>query len=104
MLLRVDMKQPSLRGMKVEPIPFELDCVPATAGELIAATAKECAEGYNERIRNGNTVTSPLEERTITDMASLGKIAFGITYSGREQDVGKAAENALLAFRDGLLS
>lgn len=102
MLLRVDMKQPSLKGMRVEPIPFELDCVPETAGGLIAAAARKCAEEYNERVRRGETVTSPLEERRIKDMASLGKIAFGITYSGKEQDVGKAAENALSAFEDGL--
>lgn len=102
MLLRADMKQPSARGMKIEPIPFELDCCPDTAGELIAAAAKKCAEEYNERVRRGGNVTSPLDERTVKDMASLGRIAFGITCSSKEQDIGKAAENALLAFEDGL--
>lgn len=100
MKLKVEIKQ--LRGKKVEPIPFELDGTPRTAAELIGQTAKKCAEEYNERVRRGELATEPLTKPQITDMASLGRITFGITYSGKEQDVSQAAEHALSAFEDGL--
>lgn len=100
MKLKVEIKQP--RGKKVEPIPFELDGTPRTAAELIAQTAKKCAEEYNERVRRGELATEPLTKPQITDMASLGRITFGIAYSGKEQDASKAAEHALSAFEDGL--
>lgn len=100
MKLKIEIKQP--RGNKVEPIPFELEGTPRTAAELIEQTAKKCAEEYNERVRRGELATEPLTKPQITDMASLGRITFGIAYSGKEQDTSKAAAQALLAFEDGL--
>ena len=102
MRLQVELKRLGARGRKVAPVPFEVEGVPATVGELIAATAKKCAEEYNERVRKGETGITPLSEREITDMAGVGRITFGICNGDKEQDVGKAADNALLAFRDGL--
>lgn len=102
MKLKVEVKQLGARGKKVAPVPFEIEGVPGTAGELIAATAKKCAEEYNERVRRGETVQSPLSERQINDMAGIGRITFGICNGDKEQDIQKAVDNALLAFRDGL--
>lgn len=102
MKLQVEVKQLGARGRKVAPVPFEIEGIPATVGELIAATAKKCAEEYNERVRRGETVQSPLSERQINDMAGVGRITFGICNGDREQDIPKAIDNALLAFRDGL--
>ena len=102
MRLQVELKRLGARGRKVAPVPFEVEGVPATVGELIAATAKKCAEEYNERVRKGETGITPLSEREITDMAGVGRITFGICNGDKEQDVGKAADNALLAFKDGL--
>ena len=100
--LKVEVKQLGARGKKVAPVPFEIEGVPGTAGELIAATAKKCAEEYNERVRRGETVQSPLSERQINDMPGIGRITFGICNGDKEQDIRKAVDNALLAFRDGL--
>ena len=100
--LKVEVKQLGARGKKVVPVPFEIDGIPATVGELIAATARKCAEEYNERVRRGETVQAPLSERQISDMAGVGRITFGICNGDKEQDIGKAVDNALLAFRDGL--
>ena len=102
MKLKVEVKQLGARGKKVAPVPFEIEGVPGTAGELIAATAKKCAEEYNERVRRGEIVQSPLSERQINDMAGIGRITFGICNGDKEQDIRKAVDNALLAFRDGL--
>lgn len=102
MRLKVEVKQLGARGKKIVPVPFEIEGVPATAGELIAATAKKCAEDFNERVRKGETMITPLSEREISDMAGIGRITFGICNGDKEQDVGKAVDNALLAFQDGL--
>ena len=102
MRLKVEVKQLGARGKKIVPVAFEIEGVPATAGELIAATAKKCAEDFNERVRKGETMITPLSEREISDMAGIGRITFGICNGDKEQDVGKAVNNALLAFQDGL--
>ena len=102
MRLKVEVKQLGARGKRVVPVPFEIEGNPSTAGELIAATAKKCAEEYNERVRKGETMISPLSEREINDMAGVGRITFGICNSDKLQDVGKAVDSALLAFSDGL--
>ena len=102
MRLKVEVKQLGARGKKIVPVPFEIEETPATAGELIAATAKKCAEDFNERVRKGETMITPLSEREISDMAGIGRITFGICNGDKEQDVGKAVDNALLAFQDGL--
>ena len=102
MKLKVEVKQLGARWKKVAPVPFEIEGVPATVGELIAATVRKCAEEFNERVRRGETVQTPLSEREISDMAGIGRITFGICNGNKEQDVGKAVDNALQAFRDGL--
>ncbi|MBO7515659.1 MAG: hypothetical protein J6T47_08565 [Lachnospiraceae bacterium] len=84
------------------PVPFEIETVPTTVGELITATVRKCVEAYNERVRKGEAGITPLTERQIRDMADVGRITFGICNSDREQDVREAVECALSAFRDGL--
>ena len=102
MRLQVQLKKLGARGNKVVPVPFNIDGIPSTVGELIAMTAKKCAEEYNERVRKGETMITPLSQREISDMAGIGRITFGICNGDKEQDVGKAVDNALLAFQDGL--
>ena len=88
MRLNVQIKQLGARGKKVSPVPFEIDGVPSTAEELIAATVKKCVDEYNERVKRGDIVVSPLSERQIKDMADIGRITFGICYGDKQQDVG----------------
>ncbi|MBO4695807.1 MAG: hypothetical protein J5643_00840 [Lachnospiraceae bacterium] len=102
MRLQVQLKKLGARGNKVVPVPFKIDGIPSTVGELIAMTAKKCAEEYNERVRKGETMITPLSQREISDMAGIGRITFGICNGDKEQDVGKAVDSALLAFHDGL--
>ena len=101
--LNVQIKQLGARGKKVSPVPFEIEGVPSTAEELIAATVKKCVDEYNERVKRGDVVVSPLEERQIKDMADIGRITFGICHGDKQQDVHKAIENAVQAFKDGIV-
>lgn len=102
MILKIHLKQIGQRKQTVAPVDFEYSPVPRSVRELITQTVTMCVEAYNERVRRGDSFTAPVTEEQITDMAGVGKIAFGINYGGREQDPGKAIENALQSFEDGL--
>lgn len=102
MILKIHLKQIGQRKQTVAPVDFEYLPVPHTVRELITQTAAACVNAYNERVRRGDSRTTPVTEEQITDMASVGKIAFGINYGGREQDPDKAIDNALQSFEDGL--
>lgn len=102
MIVKIHLKQIGQRKQTVTPVDFEYSPVPHNVRELITQTAAACVNAYNERVRRGDSRTAPITEEQITDMASVGKIAFGINYGGREQDIGKAVENALQSFEDGL--
>lgn len=102
MILKIYLKQIGQRKQTVAPIDFEYSPVPGTVRELITQTAAACVNAYNERVRQGDSRTAPITAEQITDMASVGKIAFGINYGGREQDQEKAIGNALQSFEDGL--
>lgn len=101
--LYVQIKQLGAQSKKVSPVPFEIEGVPSTAEELIVATVKKCVDEYNERVKRGDVVVSPLEERQIKDMADIGRITFGICHGDKQQDVQKAIENAVQAFKDGIV-
>ena len=47
-------------------------------------------------------VPQPLTTQQITDMADVGKIAFGINYGEKKPDLQQAIETALQAFADGI--
>lgn len=102
MILKIYLKQIGQRKQTVAPIDFEYSPVPGTVRELITQTVVACVNAYNERVRQGDLRANPVTEKQIEDMASVGKIAFGINYGGREQDIGKAVDNALQSFEDGL--
>lgn len=102
MNLKVNIKQIGQRKQKVAPVNFALAEVPGTVRELIGLTVEKCVNEYNERVRAGDANVKPLSESDIRDMADIGKIAFGINYGTKEQDLGKAVENALQSFEDGI--
>lgn len=102
MILKVNIKQIGERKQKIAPVDFEYPQKPNTVRGLITATVTRCVEEYNGRVRAGESAEKPLSETEISDMARIGKIAFGINYGGKEQEPGKAVDNALLSFEDGL--
>lgn len=102
MTVKVNLKQIGQRKQKIAPVDFELKSPPKTVRELIIQTVTACVSSYNQRVRAGLDNTKPLSSEQISDMAEIGKIAFGINYGEKEQDLDKAKENALQAFEDGL--
>lgn len=102
MNVKVNLKQIGQRKQKIAPVDFCYEKEPKTVRELISFTVEICVKSYNERVRAGQGNEKPLNEEQITNMAEVGKIAFGINYGEKEQDLKKAAENALQSFEDGL--
>lgn len=102
MKVKVNLKQIGQRKQKIAPVDFEYPSPPKTVRELIKFTVEQCVNAYNERVRAGQNSEKPLTQQQITDMSEVGKIAFGINYGEKEQDLGKAQENALQSFEDGL--
>lgn len=102
MNLKINLKQIGQRKQKIAPVDFDCTPVPKTLRELIVQTVTSCVNSYNERVRRGENNGDPLSKNQIEDMADMGKIAFGINYGGREQELDKAVSNALQAFEDGI--
>lgn len=102
MILKINLKQIGERKRKIAPVDFEYEMVPETLRDLIIQTVTRCVAVYNERVRMGENNTNPRLSEQISDMAYIGKIAFGINYGGREQERDKAVENALQSFEDGV--
>ncbi|MDE6014726.1 MAG: hypothetical protein K2H41_03340 [Acetatifactor sp.] len=102
MILKINLKQIGERKQKIAPVDFEYHPVPKTVRELITQTVTSCVNSYNERVREGENNANPLSEKQVTDMAGIGKIAFGINYGGKEQALDKAIDNALQSFEDGI--
>lgn len=100
--IKVNIKQIGERRQRIAPVVFRYERVPRTLRELITQTVDICVAAYNERVRAGESSPEPLSADDVSDMAAVGKIAFGINYGGKEQDARIAAENALQAFEDGL--
>lgn len=102
MKVKVNLKQIGQRKQKIAPVDFEYPKPPETVRELINLTVEQCVNAYNERVRAGENGEKPLTEQQIADMSEVGKIAFGINYGEKEQNMDKARENALQSFEDGL--
>ena len=102
MMIYVNLRQLGKKRSPVHAAPFELPGRPATVRELITAVAQACAAAYNERVRRGETGVRPMTEETLADMETVGKLAFGVNYGGKEADEAAAVANALQGFEDGL--
>ncbi len=110
MRLMCEQKKPGRSRRSVEPVEYETEGNPTTVGELIAATVRACVEAFNNRAMNApnredmdaDDTHNPLGESKIADMASTGRVAFGIVYNGKTADLSKAVENALQSYGDGL--
>lgn len=100
--IRISIRQLGKKRRAVEAVPFVLPDEPQTLRSLIAMLARTCAEGYNARLRAGEVGIRPLTEQQLTDMETVGKMAFGVVYGDKPADPDKAVSDALLAFTDGL--
>ena len=102
MTIRINIRQLGRKRDRIGAVPFGLPGRPATVRELIIAVARGCVGAYNERVRQGETVIRPMAPEALSGMETIGKLAFGVNYGGREADEAAAIVNALQGFEDGL--
>lgn len=102
MIVKINLKQIGERRQRIAPIDFEYTPVPRTLQELITQTVAVCVKEFNQRVREGTGSARPISKAESEAMAQLGKIAFGISYGNREQDIDQAVAFALQSFEDGL--
>lgn len=101
MNIKVNVKQIGAKRDKISGEDFYIRSVPHTVGELITEAVHTCVEAYNNRMNKGENA-EPITDKDISDMADVGKIAFGINYAQTAADEKTAAENALQAYEDGI--
>ncbi len=102
MIIHVNIRQLGKKRNAISAVPFDLPAQPATVRELITAVVQVCVASYNERVHKGETGIRPMTEENLTDMETIGKLAFGVNYGGKEADEAVAIANALQGFEDGL--
>lgn len=98
----ITIRQLGKKRNTIESVPFSLPERPQTLRGLIASVARVCASGYNARLLAGESGVQPMTEGQLQDMEAIGKLAFGLVHGEKPVDPEKAAEDAVLAFEDGL--
>lgn len=101
MILYINVKQIGKSKSVVHKLPFEYAKTPKTVRELLAMTVQICVEQYGERQQKSES-PNPLSDEEIEDQATVGRIAFGLTYNNKKPDIKKAVDTAIQAFKDGL--
>lgn len=103
MNIKINIRQLGSKKAKIAEADFFLENTPVTVRELILEAVKTCVSDYNKRVRRGENNERPLLEDEIAHMSEIGKIAFGINYGGKEQDLKSAQDNALQCYEDGIV-
>ncbi|MDH6303627.1 hypothetical protein M2459_000439 [Parabacteroides sp. PF5-5] len=101
MLILINVKQIGKRKQVIEKKPIELNPVPATTSELIAAVVLQQVEAFNNRLAESELLKYISQEQ-IQEKAEVGKIGFDVNYNGKEAKGSEAVINALQAFEDGI--
>ncbi len=102
MTICINIRQLGKKRNTINAVPFELPEQPNTTRDLIASVVKVCVAAYNERVRKGETAIRPMTQENLSDMETVGKLAFGINYSGKQSDEASAVFNVLQSFEDGI--
>ena len=86
----------------IERVAFTIDKPLATSKELVEYIVRRNVDDYNKK-----AVDAPLFQYLtsdeIEDGAKTGKVGFNDRKNEKTQDAGKAVENALTCFDDGIL-
>lgn len=102
MKIYIQMKAAGRRRPVLDHVPYELPEEIGTLKDFLSALVKIEVERYNQKGTDVQVVPY-LTKEEVEDQASLGKVGFGRIYSDKKADPGKAVENALQCFEDGLV-
>ena len=102
MTIRINIRQLGKKRNTINAVPFVLPKRPNTVRDLITSVAMVCVASYNERVCQGETDIRPMTQESLSAMETVGKLAFGVNYGGKEANEAKAVATALQGFQDGL--
>lgn len=102
MKIYINKKTLGKKNRAMEPVQYEVSENIGTLEELLKELVHIEVQNYNEKGIEKQTLFL-LDETTLEEHASTGKVGFGRLYSEKKADEGKAVENALQSFRDGLV-
>ena len=102
MQIYINMKTAGSRKPALAKTPYEIPDSVSSVKELLESLVKIEVERYNRK-NEDDTLIRYLTETQIEEQASTGKVSFGRVYSDKKADPGKAVENALQCYRDGLV-
>ncbi len=101
MRVYVNLKKIGKNKNSVEKVAFVFNEDINTVSDLITATVKICVKEYNEK-KEKSELLDNISKSEIEDMASSGKISFGVNYGEKDADLVAAIQNALQCFDDGI--
>ena len=97
----VNVKQIGKRKNKIDRKEYEISGEIKTVKELLTEFVTINVKKFNEGLIEEDVVPYLTDEK-ISDLSDAGKIAFGVDYNGKKQDLEKAIENALQSYEDGI--
>jgi len=101
MKVYVNLKKIGKNKNSIEKVEFVFNEDINTVSDLITATVKICVKEYNEK-KEKSELLDNISKSEIEDMASSGKISFGVNYGEKDADLVAAIQNALQCFNDGI--
>lgn len=102
MQIYINMKTAGSRKLALAKTPYEIPDSVSSVKELLESLVKIEVERYNQK-NEDDTLIKYLTETQIEEQATTGKVSFGRAYSDKKADPGKAVENALQCYQDGLV-
>lgn len=102
MQIYIRVKAAGKRKDALEPTAYTIPDYVVTLRQLITAIVEAEVNLYNEKGTNAQVIPFLTAEQ-IEGQAEAGKVSFGAVYSEKKARKGKAAENAIQCWKDGLV-
>lgn len=102
MKIYINKKTLGKKNRAMEPVAYEVPENIETLEELLKELVRIEVQNYNSKGTDNQSIFL-FDENTLEEHASTGKVGFGRLYSEKKANEGKAVENALQSFRDGLV-
>lgn len=100
--MKINVKHLGKRRQSIEQVDMVLDKTPVTVKELLEETVKVCVKQYKERQEN-QEILRVLSKEEIDNLATGGKVIFGIPSGESTPILIKAIENVKQSFMDGIV-
>ena len=102
MELKISCKSVSKRRNTIKSVLYQYENPIHTVKDLLTETVRLNVAEYDKR-QESSEILNVLSNDDIEDMATTGKVGFGVNYGNKKPDVDKAIQNALECFQDGLV-